>query len=470
MKKSILYKIHRYLSIVCLIPVVLWCVSGLTHPIMANWFRIKPVHRTAPVVKIDTAKILLSAKQVAVNNDLDTFQNIGIKVLKQQPYYMFNVGGNEQFYNTTTGDLLKKGDLKYASFLASYYSGFKESTITGVNIVTEFSSDYKVINRHLPVYKVSFSDAGKSDVFVHIPSANLGTINNSLKRSYLWVFSNFHNWDFLGDNHTIKPFLVFTLSLSTFIVGVLGLVIYFVNRKKYKKRTKKVKKLKKRNLHRYLSVPVSIFFLMFSFSGAYHAFQKFEVYDLNQHEPINTYNVEVLTMDFLEVNSFDKLQRISLVKIQEEIFYRFSFLKNPIAKYYNANTLEELKDGDEKYAVARAVTISKKQEAQVSKINLITHFKNEYGFINKRLPVYGVSFNDAKGTKCYVETASGIPGALVDKNKKREALSFIMLHKFHFLDFLGKQIRDVIIALAVLSVLVVLFTGLRVFIQLVRKR
>lgn len=470
MKKSSLYKLHRYLSIVCLIPVVFWCVSGLTHPIMANWFRIKPAHRMAPVVKLDTAKIQFSAKQVALKNKIATFQNLGIKVLEGQPYYTFTQQNKQLFFNATTGVELNNGAVIYASYLAKYYLGNKQAKVTNVEVVKNFTGEYKVINRHLPAYKVSFNDDAKSDVYVHIPSGGLGTINNNFKRTQLWIFSNLHNWDFLGDNHTVKPFFIFVLSLVTLIVGILGLYIYFVNKKKFKKQKNGVEKLKRRNIHRYISVPSSVFFIMFAFSGGYHAFQKFEPYNLNQYQPVENYTDNIIEQNFLSLPNTEKLQRISLVTINGVHYYRASYFRNPKAKYFKTSNLEFLGSGDEIYAMQRAAEITNLAKVEINEVNSITRFENKYGFINKRLPVYEVIFKDEAGTKCYVETASGIPGALVNNAKKREALSFIMLHKFHFLDFLGKGTRDIIIALAVLSVLLILYSGLRVFVQIVKNR
>lgn len=470
MKKSSLYKIHRYLSIVCLIPVVFWCVSGLTHPIMANWFRIKPAHRSAPKTKIDTSLVKYSAKEVALRNSISSFNNLGIKTFNGKSYYFFEKENKYLFVDVKTGVELKNGSEIYATELARHYLGGELLKVINISVVNNYTQEYKVINRFLPVYKVSFNDKNHSDVFVHLPSSGLGTINDGFRRVQLWIFSNFHNWDFLGDNHNIKPFLIFTFSLLTFIVGVLGLYIYVINKNKYKKRKKGNQKLKKRNLHRYLSVPVSIFFLMFAFSGGYHAFQKFEPYDLNQYQPKEFFTVATLGNNMLQLQNVNNIKRISLVKIKGSDFYRVAYYNTNKANYYSTASLELLVNGDELYAKERANEITGLNNAIISSVNFVTKFQNKYGFINKRLPVYEIVYNDDKGTKCYVETASGIPGSLVNNSKKIEALSFIMLHKFHFLDFLGKGNRDVIITISIIAILLTLISGLRVFLQIVKNR
>ena len=454
----------------CLVPMFLWCVSGLTHPIMANWFRVQPAHRTAPITHIDHATVKLTLQQVLEKNKITDFNNIGIKQINQQWYYSIEKEGALLFFSVKTGEELIDGDEVYAKELASYYLGKAEVKAVDVNIVHQFTQEYKLINRHLPVYKVSFNDKAKSDVFVHLPSGGLGTINDGFKRTQLWMFSNFHNWSFLGDNHTVKPFFVFVFSAMSFVVGVLGLYIYFVNRKKYKKRKKGNSKLKQRNIHRYISVPASVFYLMFSFSGAYHALQKFEKYFLNQYQPVHTFKVEDVNQNFLELPNLEQLQRISLVKIKGEIYYRVAYYKNPKASYYKVQDLEHLINADEVYAKQRAQEITGLNTENLNEVSLITRYQQNYGFINKRLPVYHVQFNDDLNTQCFVETASGIPGAVVNKVKKREALSFIMLHKFHFLDPIGKGNRDIIIGLAVLAIVFVMFSGLRVFLQTILNR
>ena len=81
----------------------------------------------------------------------------------------------------------------------------------------------------------------------------------------------------------------------------------------------------------------------------------------------------------------------------------------------------------------------------------ITRFEGEYGFINKRLPV--VAFENLQnGDRYYVEPRSGVLAAHVRDSDRAEGWSFAWLHKWHFLDGLGRDARDAVAALFALGI------------------
>jgi hypothetical protein len=95
----------------------------------------------------------------------------------------------------------------------------------------------------------------------------------------------------------------------------------------------------------------------------------------------------------------------------------------------------------------------------------IDHFEGEYGFVNKRLPVVKVAFHTPQHTTLYVETSTGRLATRVDDIDRYEGLSFAFLHKFHAVDSLGKNLRDIITMLAAAGVLAVSLLGLQLFIK-----
>ena len=50
-----------------------------------------------------------------------------------------------------------------------------------------------------------------------------------------------------------------------------------------------------------------------------------------------------------------------------------------------------------------------------------------------------------------------------------EALSFVNLHKFHFIDPLGKELRDYVLLAAILLILTVFFLGVLLLRKKIRK-
>jgi hypothetical protein len=120
--KQNFYKWHRILGLTALIPVIMWTLSGLSHPFMSNWFRptianevYKPDHKGV--------KPALSVQQVLDKNDISELVNFGLIAFNKQAYYQI-LGKNSitNYYSATNGELLKDGDKQYATYLARYFT------------------------------------------------------------------------------------------------------------------------------------------------------------------------------------------------------------------------------------------------------------------------------------------------------------------------------------------------------------
>lgn len=110
------------------------------------------------------------------------------------------------------------------------------------------------------------------------------------------------------------------------------------------------------------------------------------------------------------------------------------------------------------YARFMAEKFSKNED--IVSVTPITEFKGEYGFINKRLPVYKVQYKANDNERWYVEPSTGELAAKINDTNLREGLSFAMLHKFHFVDDIGKTTRDVLTVIAALGNLAVALIGI----------
>ncbi len=84
--------------------------------------------------------------------------------------------------------------------------------------------------------------------------------------------------------------------------------------------------------------------------------------------------------------------------------------------------------------------------ASLQSLTLITQFGGEYGFFQKRLPVYRVDLATPSAASWYLEPATGTFSTRVENSDRFEGYIFANLHKWHWLDVLGKTSRDVILA------------------------
>lgn len=457
-----LYKWHHRIGLILTIPILGWCISGLTHPMMAHLFKIKPAKRSLKPHRISLDSSSVSLEEALEKHAIAEFNNFRLIEYKEASYYQIIKEGKETAYiNTKTNTLLENGDELYAEYLARYFLGDSKSPIAGITKLNQFTFEYKFINRLLPAYKVSFDREDRMDVYVETNSARLGTMNNRTRKTCIAIFSYLHNWSFLKGMPNLKLFLMLAFMAMAFFVAASGLTIYGFLWKTFQKR-KPSKSSSNRKWHRRIGLMVSISTLGFAFSGGYHAFAK------SNAAKVKAVSAPVFASS--TVNQFPKLidkigdrliKNISMVQIETENFFQVAWMERGTeTSYFNTKNLERLGKGGERYAIHLASKYSQLPSDKILSTTVIRKFEGEYGFINKRLPVTKVQYDTEENHSVYVETASGKLAANISAPKRLEALSFLMLHKYHFIDPIGKTIRDVIIVSLILGIMLVNILGL----------
>ena len=97
---------------------------------------------------------------------------------------------------------------------------------------------------------------------------------------------------------------------------------------------------------------------------------------------------------------------------------------------------------------------------------VLTDFESrEYGFVNKRLPVVKLAYDTPEKTTYFIETATSRLAAKIESSDMVEGYSFAILHKFLFMDWAGKNIRDLTMVLAALTILIVSILGFILFLK-----
>ena len=90
----------------------------------------------------------------------------------------------------------------------------------------------------------------------------------------------------------------------------------------------------------------------------------------------------------------------------------------------------------------------------------ITRFTDEYGFAQKRLPVYRLQFSTPDHLAVYIDPVDAAVAAVVRDLDRAEGFSFGYLHKAHWLDLFGKDVRDALMGLFALLIFVMTCFGL----------
>ncbi|MCU0444530.1 MAG: PepSY domain-containing protein [Microscillaceae bacterium] len=495
--KRNIYNWHKIIGLITIIPVILWTLSGLMHPFMAHWFKptiAKEFLMPQPLAK---NQIKLSVQEVLEKNKLKFFKNFRLVSMQNQTYYQIKNNRDKLLYfNALDGKELSNGDKVYAEFLARYFLNDKSSQIKSITLQTEFDQQYKYINRLLPVWKLTFDRPDQMDIYIETSSSRLGTYNPTVRKAFLWVFDNFHNWALLD----FIPYKWLKISIMLILLGIImasavsGVLIYGLLWKKFKKPASDNKKGILLQYHRQIGIATALVTLTFAFSGAYHLTRKLEPNRLPEmaYSPIlKTQDLQIASLD-LNVD-WERLSNLSVIKKGKNHYFQAFYTKNEEKPaevvYFDAEDGKVWQKGNELYARFLAnkfanalanvntsgadccepsleIPNADLSEANLLKINTLTAFdKREYGFVFKRLPVVQLAYDTPQKDSYFIETATSHLAAHVSNADRYEGYSFAIFHKFLFLEWAGKDVRDIATMLSALGVLVVALFGLAVFLR-----
>ena len=510
--KQKMYKWHRTLGIITLIPVIFWTLSGLMHPFMAHFFKPTIANERLEAKPIDKTQLALSIQEVLEQNKITEFKNFRIVSFDNATFYQIKTVKDElSYFNAFNAKKLENGDQKYAYWLSRYFLDDQKSAIVKTDILTEFTSQYKYVNRYLPVYKTTFDRPDGMEVYVETASSKLATFNPKSRQAFIWFFDTFHNWAFIDwiSNNSIRIVVMILFLSIIFFSAISGIIIYGLFWKQFKKTDSLTPKKGIRKYHRQIGLWVSLFTLTFAFSGAYHATTKWNPYTLDKmvYEPIFELK-DIQNPNNTIAIDWNRMENVSLITLNDSIYYRCQLAlaknkkyeapkmdskskwgkkENPKSEivYVNTKTNKITPNLDLEYAKflahyfsdtgakeacceMEAGTTEKTslEDTTLLETKVLTDFESrEYGFVNKRLPVIKLAYDTPEKTTYFIETSTSRLAAVIENSDKIEGYSFAIFHKFLFMDWAGKNVRDLTMVLAALVVLIVSVLGLILFIK-----
>jgi hypothetical protein len=494
--KQNIYTWHRTIGIITVIPVIFWCLSGIMHPFMAHFFKPTIANERLEKTTIAPADIPLSIQTVLAKNNLKQIKNFRIVSFANTHFYQVKTVDNVlHYYNTATAVELANGDAQYAEYLSRYFLDDQKSKVVSSEVLTEFDSQYKYVNRYLPVYKLSFDRDDAMQVYVETSSSKLATFNPKSRQFFIWFFDVFHNWSFLDaiTNNTIRVWIMILLLSIIVLSAFSGIVIYGLFWKVFKKQVPATdSKTKLRFNHRKVGIAVAFVTLTFALSGAYHAFSKLKPNNLSSmvYEP--TVDVASLALENNKLAiDWSSFLNSSLIQLKNDLYYQV-VLKGEEKKtqtvYINAKNGTTNKNAELEYVQFLAHHFSDKmngkgaccdmQEPEDCEVltdistaklletkTLYDFEKREYGFVNKRLPVVKLAYDTPEKATYYIEPSSSHLAAVITNAERLEGYSFAIFHKFLFMDWAGKGIRDLVTVIAAMGLLTVCILGLLLFLK-----
>ncbi|MCC3306190.1 hypothetical protein [Sneathiella sp. HT1-7] len=469
--------LHRLLTWVGGIALLLFVVSAFMHPLMI-WTGPRAASFFPPQVKIKSS-VVESIPIILSQNKIDNAAIV--KIVQGEPGPLLQVSaeisGPKRYFNPVTKTELPDYDQTQAIWLARYYSGLSDTTITNITLQTEFNTDYPSVNRLLPVYKIEFDTPDNKALFVHTETGAMGSITNNWKSALQSGFQLLHTWNWLENVETLR-----LIAMGIMLLSILGLVIsgtglvFLLKRRKIPQ--------KSRRFHRYIAYAILLPLLASCLSGSLHLFwssfegniddqrlqRNLDLAQAHFNEKSNWLapyqDISFNAMSLIEGAGGGYFYRLGIppAQVDKVITRRQKFDGMPVEKsalYIALNNQTEAPLTDRNMSIHYARKLLKKDIQTSASASLITRFGPEYDFRNKRLPVWKIIFADAPSDILYIDPISGI---LVDRMTSPDLFERYVFSWAHKWDFLvpvsGRPGRDALVMLFLTSLLVLAGLGI----------
>ena len=469
----LLFRWHRRLGILIALPVLAWTLSGVLHPLMTR-MNPQPARMAAPLVD-PLPDVALTPAMALLRAGVDEARTVRLVQVDARHHYQITPAqaGAPLYIDVESGALNPEGEMRHALDLALHFSGRSADQVLNLVRVTRFDDDYLWINRLLPVWRVDFTGDDHLSVYVETAPARLAAMVDDTKRFNSALFNALHKWESLPQHWAVTVLMVTLLALAS-TVAVGGLFLYGVLWKKDRlaRRTQTTLQV----WHRSLGLGISLFALLFAFSGAWHLLHE-PTAVASQQEPLPAWPVAALE-SVMAAELFGADPAAVLVGCNERpcrlVAPRLGMMQehdhthdqsghqNSLSQFALIAVQDEAGNKPDLNAAAVAAArnaLGLSLETPAVSVDTITAFEGEYGFLNKRLPVLKVTFASADLATVYWEPATGAVAAVLRDRDRYEGYSFGFLHKYHWLDAAGKNVRDAVSALAALLVAIVTLLG-----------
>lgn len=481
-------QLHRWLGVLACIAILMFAGSGILHPVMSR-LQPQPAQFKSPQIEMPTAALPLLA--VLQQNHIDKFvAATAVGIGEQAVYRVQAANGAARYFDVGSGAEIAEGEYRHAKFLARYFLGDAKTPINHAQLISAFDDDYVFINRLLPVWRFDFERSDGIRVYVDTAGNRLATLSDSPKRIFQTYFRTLHDFNFLENHNTLRVALMLVLLVSTFTTAVAGLAMYV----RLKRAAQRLQRLPARRWHRRLALAISVVTFSFTISGAWHliyseiessqletlprvsAIAQFRSDELGDAAPARAWTLlRVNDTPCYRVNGAATAGVFNAANMADEHAHHHAAADSsttkpaaPLIECLDTHSAQPLENAELILAenLARFYSGS---TAPVAAIEPIFKFDDEYGFLNKRLPVWKVQFADSD-THWYVENSSGGLALRAEKAGAVDGRIFSIFHKARFIADPYKNLRDGFLMVVAFGCIVVALLGLWLFIQQVRRQ
>lgn len=470
---SALRRWHRRAGILACAGIFIWALSGSLHPLLT---RYQPQAATTqpPPLPAHAMTNVTPLRAVARRHGITHVQRVRLVSWTDRVYFqLITSAGARRYIDTQSGAESERGDQDYASALARHYLGDERSEIASITQITAFDAEYTRVNRLLPVVRVAFAREDGMRVYVDTATSALATQIDDRKALYTSAFTLLHNWHFAGSGDFPRVPLAALFVAAALASTVLGAVLWLHTRG-----TPQRSRL--RRGHRAAGALVGVMIAASASSGGWHLIKG--ALDRTGDTAMPDLSWTVFRAASIAA-PWPEAEAV-LVAVGGVPCYRIAAALAPApaaghhadAEHTPAPTAAEETTHETRYIAAaeRACAIDDRMytrllaqaftglpHSELTAGPTLTRFEGEYGFINKLLPVTRVDL--ARGERLYIHLERAALAARIDAGDYAEGWTFAHLHKWQWLEFIGRWPRDLVMIAFALTAAGVAVAGLLLF-------
>jgi uncharacterized protein with PQ loop repeat len=486
-------KIHLTFSWFGGIALLIWGLSGITHPIM-SWTGPEQAKFFPPRLSADLPNLKSPAE---ILNKAGISHAILARVSPSFDGAVLQVTESKdkprRYFSLKTGEELANRDQEHALWLAQNYTGFSKDTPTKITFQTQFDDDYPWVSRLLPVWRIEFASPDKRRAYIYTELNALSAQHNENRYWLQAFFRQLHTWAWLNNFENVQLILI-----SGFMIALLGMSMTGIAMIASFKRRPIADPT--RRWHRRIAYLVWLPIFVFAASGFYRLLQSHlgdTARGLREGQAMslqaalsapdqvwaNVASGAANAVSFIEGEKglLIRVERPALeaapeagaggehahhMPVSKEERFKGKSTRGEIV-YYDAATGAVQNNNDEAMARHLAVRLGGAKPDEIISTQVITRFGDGYDFRNKRLPVWQVTLNDANGRTLFIDTGANLLVDQVTRAETWEAWVFTYLHKWSFLRPLGRGVQD---GLIVGSLVLAIGSALFGFSMLLRRR
>ncbi|WP_171001768.1 PepSY domain-containing protein [Methylobacillus flagellatus] len=488
---------HRWLGVFSCIGLILWGLSGISHPIMT---RVQPVPAAfqPPVQHLDL-KAAIAPAQLLPQHGIHTLNQLSVHVLDGKPAYrvVTDMRKPALWLDAKSGQRIEHADRDYAIQLARHYTHWRERKVADARWITGFSTQYPAVQRLLPVWQITFEGDDRPRAYIDNSQMRLATLSDRTRDLFSAWFHFGHNWGFLDGVPSLQVPLAGLVLSAILISAISGLLLAL--------RRRGGRQHGVRRVHRQLGLAVALATLLLASSGLLHLMVSAE--QAQRAVPVASSTITLADLQAAPWQALTEqpLRQLTLLQLGGKPYWLWQASSAAAPRSQVGVLAQESKPAKAVHgkaalgkdahaehgghashgslpnawaadqpvvfdlpmlAIARLqlAMLTGRPVADFGHTSVVQRFGGEYGFIFKRLPVVRIDSLLADGQHYYIEPATGVLAAQIEPMDRFEGWVFAYLHKWVFADA-NKTLRDLLVSLFALGNVMLGVLGMVLFLR-----